>query len=74
MYEMSLADLDGELAVELPEREVMQRVRISHSFNRNNVSLVSITAAQYAKAFNMDSDCSTATATNSISVSVSQSS
>lgn len=35
--EMSLTELDAEMAIALPERDVMWCFRISHSFNRNHI-------------------------------------
>ena len=40
MFELSAAELDGEMAVELPARELMTRVH-GGSFNNNNVSFIS---------------------------------
>ena len=65
MFEMSLAELEAEVALALPDREVMhakKRVNVSH----NNVSF--IFAKQAAIAANVDSDKSTAVAFNSIVV------
>jgi hypothetical protein len=73
MFELSLAELDGEMAVELPARELMSRVRVSHSFNHNNVSVIafgSIHNTSVAKnVFTYDSSASSSA---SVSIYVSQ--
>jgi hypothetical protein len=48
MFELSAAELDGELAVELPARELMTRMH-GGSFNNNNNSFVYATNFAIAK-------------------------
>ena len=71
MFEMSAAELESEMGVELPDREIMHgiRVKVSHSFN-NNLSIGNVTSVSLAA--NVKSKYATATATSTVVFMITQ--